>query len=72
MAEPTTLPGEDPKLTRVLRNERGTSIGMLQSFVDVAELKRLMGQLTVVELLRMMISERVPAVATVSARTSPV
>jgi hypothetical protein len=71
MAEPTLL-GEDPQLSRVLRNERGTSIGMLQSFVDVAELKRLMGQLTVVELLRMMISERVPAVATVSARTSPV
>jgi hypothetical protein len=70
MAEPT-LPGEDPQLSRVLRNERGTSIGMLQSFVDVVELKRLMGQLTVVELLRMMISERVPAVATVSARTSP-
>jgi len=44
---------------------------MLQSFVDVVELRRLMGQLTLVELLRMMISERVPAVALVSARTNP-
>lgn len=67
----STRPGEDPKVSRVLRNERGTSVGMLQSFVDVAELRRLMGQLTVVELLRMMISERVPAVALVSARTNP-
>ena len=58
-------------MSRVLRNERGTSVGMLQSFVDVAELRRLMGQLTVVELLRMMISERVPAVALVTARTNP-
>ena len=64
-------PGEDPKVSRVLRNERGTSVGMLQSFVDVAELRRLMGQLTVVELLRMMISERVPAVALVNAQTNP-
>jgi hypothetical protein len=67
----STHPGEDPKVSRVLRNERGTSVGMLQSFVDVAELRRLMGQLTVVELLRMMISERVPAVALVTARTNP-
>ena len=67
----STRPGEDPKVSRVLRNERGTSVGMLQSFVDVAELRRLMGQLTVVELLRMMISERVPAVALVTARTNP-
>jgi hypothetical protein len=64
-------PGEDPKVSRVLRNERGTTVGMLQSFVDVVELRRLMGQLTLVELLRMMISERVPAVALVSARTNP-
>jgi hypothetical protein len=67
----STRPGEDPKVSRVLRNERGTTVGMLQSFVDVVELRRLMGQLTLVELLRMMISERVPAVALVSARTNP-
>jgi hypothetical protein len=67
----STRPGEDPKVSRVLRNERGTSVGMLQSFVDVVELRRLMGQLTLVELLRMMISERIPAVALVSARTNP-
>jgi hypothetical protein len=67
----STHPGEDPQLSRVLRNERGTSIGMLQSFVDVAELRRLMGQLTVIELVRMMLSEHIPAVALVSARTNP-
>jgi hypothetical protein len=67
----STHPGEDLQLSRVLRNERGTSIGMLQSFVDVAELRRLMGQLTVIELVRMMLSEQIPAVALVSARTNP-
>jgi hypothetical protein len=63
MEKPTTVSGPDLPISDVPPRAQGMSLGTLHSFVDVGELRQLLGQLTTTEMLRMLISELSPSSA---------
>jgi hypothetical protein len=64
MEKPTTVSGPELPISDVPPSAQGMSLGTLHSFVDVGELRQLLGQLTTTEMLRMLISELTPASTT--------
>jgi hypothetical protein len=57
MEKPTTVSGPDFPISDAPPRAQGMSLGTLHSFVDVGELRQLLGQLTTTEMLRMLISD---------------
>jgi len=57
MEQPTNFPDPEERSANGPRARTAAGVGTVQSFVDLEELRRLLGRLATVELLRMMVAE---------------
>lgn len=64
MEKPTTVSDPEVAISDVPPRAQGMSLGTLHSFVEMSELRRILGQLTTAEMLRMLIGELAEGSAT--------